>query len=269
MDHTDYRTAALFEHRFWLQVLGDHGRFIYHSLSSNEQQEIDKSLTFIRIFDHLLERSHQDLQVIDIAELNQQAIQHTEELRIFKLHLLHRYLTGKIFMSLPPTFINHMINELDEYRRILHSLLSNELPPSLNPVYHHLIWLLDAIGHADTMTSSLDMVENKLKEKSRLFSKQFTDFYIKAIEMAGYLRTSLHHFPALSRFNGEVELEIILFKRFLEELKELRLNNLALGKLPPLMADHMAREECYYLIKLSQISEVKYSDCDPTAPRQN
>jgi hypothetical protein len=87
--------------------------------------------------------------------------------------------------------------------------------------------------------------------------------------MGGYLRTNLHQFPSLSRFNGEVELEITLFKRFLEELKELRINNQALGKFSPLMADHMAREECYYLIKLSQVSEVKQPGCDPTTPRQN
>jgi hypothetical protein len=34
------------------------------------------------------------------------------------------------------------------------------------------------------------------------------------------------------------------------------------------MADHMAREECYYLMKLAESTEVvKAPYCDPTKPR--
>jgi hypothetical protein len=165
LQYTDYQKAALFEHRFWLQVLGDHSRFIYHSLSSKEQQEIEKSLSFIQIFDRLLENSRKELKIADIDRLNHQAYQHSEELRHFKLHLLRRSLMGKIATDLPPTFFNHMINELDDYRKVLHSLLAKELPPSFNPVYHHLIWLLDAIGHAETITASLDLIEKKLIDK--------------------------------------------------------------------------------------------------------
>jgi len=35
----------------------------------------------------------------------------------------------------------------------------------------------------------------------------------------------------------------------------------------PLMADHMAREECYYLTKLSQAGAAALPGCDATAPR--
>ena len=43
--------------------------------------------------------------------------------------------------------------------------------------------------------------------------------------------------------------------------------NKVLSTLTPLMPDHMLREECYYLIKLAQSSEVRMPDCDPTRPR--
>ncbi|GAB6889346.1 DUF2935 domain-containing protein [Geobacillus stearothermophilus] len=40
------------------------------------------------------------------------------------------------------------------------------------------------------------------------------------------------------------------------------------GMQSPLMADHMAREECYYLQKLAETTgEVKAPACDPTKPR--
>jgi hypothetical protein len=78
----------------------------------------------------------------------------------------------------------------------------------------------------------------------------------------------LHQFPALSRLNKEVELEMSLFLEFLRELEEMRLTKEALGALSPLMADHMAREELYYLLKLSQVSEVKPPSGDPSKPRK-
>jgi hypothetical protein len=31
----------LFEHRFWLQIMGDHGRFIMNSLSLREKGDIE------------------------------------------------------------------------------------------------------------------------------------------------------------------------------------------------------------------------------------
>jgi hypothetical protein len=102
---------------------------------------------------------------------------------------------------------------------------------------------------------------------SKGFTKHFEQFYIKAVEISGYLRTQLDQFPALSRFNNQVELEILLFKEFLRELEELEMTDQVLGTLNPLLLDHMAREECYYLAKLAQVLEVTYPDCNPTKPR--
>ncbi|NIK15192.1 hypothetical protein BDD39_001702 [Saccharococcus thermophilus] len=48
----------------------------------------------------------------------------------------------------------------------------------------------------------------------------------------------------------------------------MELNKEVLGVLTPLMADHMAREECYYLQKLAETTnDVKQPACDPTKPR--
>ncbi|MED5051326.1 DUF2935 domain-containing protein [Anoxybacillus rupiensis] len=47
---------AKFEHRFWLQVLGDHARsrFIYEALAPVEKEDIATSYQFIQTFDRLL-----------------------------------------------------------------------------------------------------------------------------------------------------------------------------------------------------------------------
>lgn len=265
--NNDSRENILFEHRFWLQILGDHSRFIFESLAPKEQTEIEQANYFIHSFDRLLEYARKNLSAEEINTLNQQAISETKNLRQYKLHLLERHLIGKIAISLSPTFLNHMVNELDEYQRILEAFLSDNWSPSLHPIHFHLLWLSDAAGHADTITSLLDMVEYDYKQKSKHFTKQFEHFYQKAIELAGYLRTNLQDFPALSRFNHQAEMEIQLFQGFLHELKELRLQDELLGVLSPLMADHMSREECYYLMKLSEVSNVKSPDCYPNRPR--
>ncbi|WCK54443.1 DUF2935 domain-containing protein [Aneurinibacillus sp. Ricciae_BoGa-3] len=265
---TDYQDTALFEHRFWLQILGDHARFIQLTLAVKEQQEIAKAAYFIQIFDNLLSAARQlpaDDQALDL--LTRQAYAQACQLRAFKLHLLSRHLIGKIDIQLPPTFMNHMVNELDEYIRILSFLLNGQTPPACNPVYHHLLWLLDAVGHASTITCSVDIVENDIKEKSNKFIRNFEHLFEKAVEFAGYLRTNIDRFPALSRLNRQAELEMIVFLEFLNELEEMKLTDQLLGVLNPLMPDHMAREECYYLTKLSEVSEVEKPTCMPDKPR--
>ncbi|WP_144552264.1 DUF2935 domain-containing protein [Bacillus sp. X1(2014)] len=258
-----FEKTARFEHRFWLQILGDHSRFIYESLSPNQKQEIETASTFIRVFDTLLERAKSE----DLGELTKEAESEVIKLREFKLGLLRNHLIGKIKIHLSPTFINHMINELEEYLRILEHLKAGQVPPIYHELHHHLLWLLDAAGHAEAISTNLDGVEKKLKEKSNSFMKNFENFYLKSVELAGYLRTNLASFPALDKMNLDSQLEIKLFQTFLQEIEELRLSKQALGIFAPLMADHMYREECYYLMKLAESAKLDQPNCDPAKPR--
>ncbi|WP_066308084.1 DUF2935 domain-containing protein [Bacillus sp. FJAT-29814] len=256
------RTARL-EHRFWLQILGDHSRFIYEGLAPVQQVEIEQAQTFIGVFDTLLGQANSS----DTGQLAAKAEPEVIRLREFKLELIRKHLTGKIKIHLTPTFLNHMVNELEEYLRILRHLKAGQVPPVYHELHHHQVWLLDAAGHSEAITSTLDGVEKKLTEKSKTFMKNFQDFYLKAVELAGYLRTNLSTFPALKKFNSDTQLEIILFQGFLQEIEELRLSKEALGTFAPLMADHMFREECYYLVKLAESANLEAPNCDPTKPR--
>lgn len=249
----------LFEQRFWLPILRDHCQFILDSLSPTEKNEVKSAKALLHVFDDLVKTFSHPSPALDLNYSYRAA----KKLRKFKLHLLRRLLTDEFAFHLSPTFINHMLNEIDEYLRILSYFLKGEEPPLLHPVHHHLLWLPDAAGHAVGIETKLDGVEKNLRERSRYFIRQFEAFYIKAVELAGYLRTNLKQFPALSKFNKDVELEIILFQKFLQELEEMSLSKEVLSTLLPLLPDHMFREECYYLYKLSQVSEVKKPDCSP------
>ncbi|WP_257350863.1 DUF2935 domain-containing protein [Pseudalkalibacillus decolorationis] len=267
MERKNYETAAAFEHRFWLQILGDHARFIFNALSPKETAAIRKANEFIKIFDELLNQSRKQLSKDQLIQLSKEAEKQAKNLRNFKLNIIEKQLKGTIAIHLTPTFMNHMVNELEEYLLILKDLTAGKVPPIYHEVHHHKLWLADAAGHAGAINDTMDPIEREIRDKSNEYRKIFEHFYMKAVEMAGYLRTGVKEFPALKRFNNQVDIELALFKNFLRELEEMELSVEVLSIFTPLMADHMAREECYYLIKLAESSGIELPDCDPTKPR--
>jgi hypothetical protein len=264
---TDNVQSALFEHRFWLQVLGDHARFIYNSLAPTETSDIRTAAHFIETFDRLLAEARMPGAENRLSELNNAAYRATGELRNFKLHLLERLLLGKITIGQTPTFLNHMVNELEEYYRILNALQAGKPVPVYSPLHHDLLWLLDAAGHAGAIQMDLDRTERILLDKSRQFEKHFQALYLKATEMAGYMRTQLRDFPAFRRLHSIINLEMNLFRKFLSELLEMEIDAEVLDRISPLILDHMVREECYYLTKLAELGMVPAPGCDPAKPR--
>ncbi|REK71453.1 DUF2935 domain-containing protein [Paenibacillus paeoniae] len=256
---------AWFEHRFWLQILGDHARFIYNALSPIELKDIQTASRFIHHFDQLLTQARD--QSVPLGELNKPANELTAQLRWFKLELLDKLLRGRVKIGFTPTFLNHMVNELDEYAAILASLLAGKGVPQFPSLHHDLLWLQDASGHAASLAMDLDAVEKRLIGKSRKFEKHFTQYYLKAIELVGYFRTMRDRYPVLGIFHTDVNLEMKIFMSFLKELEELELGEELLSRIDPLMPNHMYREECYYLLKLSQSGDIAQPECDPAAPR--
>ncbi|MGM0881879.1 MAG: DUF2935 domain-containing protein [Bacillota bacterium] len=258
---------ALFEHRFWLQILGDHARFILNALSPKEQKDIEIAAQYIQLFDQLLHKSKMPDAASNLVELNKEAYELTISLRTFKLSLLQRVLLGQVAIGFSPTFLNHMVNELEEYVKILVALLEGKPVPHYSALHHDLLWLPDAAGHAASIAMNLDVVEKRLIEKSEEFEQHFNEFYLKAIELAGYLRTLRTHYPAIDKFHVDVNLEMIVFMAFLKEIEELGISAELLSRINPLIPDHMYREECYYLLKLSQCGAVSPPNCDPAKPR--
>lgn len=257
---------GLLEHRFWLQIMGDHARFLTFSLAATEEESIRRAAEFIRAFDRLLDIARQTVSEEEYEALSEEAKECTHSFREFKLQLQSLTLFSKLKIHLSSTFFNHMINELDEYLFTLRTIRENKRPV-FHPLHYHLLWLSDGAAHANGVSDFLDETEKDLIAKSDAYSRQFTDLYIKAIETNGYLRTNLRDFPALSRLNRSAYSAMVLFKEFLEDLAKMRADGQVLGTLMPLMADHMAREECYYLEKLSQSADLPKPDCSPTRPR--
>jgi hypothetical protein len=258
--------ATLSEHRFWLQVLGDHARFIFYSLAPTESEHIQIAQYFMQMYDQLLESARKQLSAQDLENLTKQVLEVTYQFRSFKLHLLSLTLVSKIKVHLPSTFFNDMLNELDEYMLTLHQLKTEQV--LFHPLHYHTLWLTDAVGHAFSVAANLDLVEKDLIEQGRNYEIVFADLHMKAMMLSGYLRTELMDFPSLKRLNIQVVDVMVPFMNYLDYIRDTRMEGRTLGTILPLMADHMAREECYYLWKLSQTTDyIRQPNCNPAKPR--
>ena len=93
-----------FEHRFWLQILGDHLRFIKMTLAVKEVQLLQETERLIPILDSLLEQVRRNQN--PLAEINQ-AVSAVKNL---KATILQRQLVGTVDINLPPTFFIKTLN---------------------------------------------------------------------------------------------------------------------------------------------------------------
>lgn len=140
------------------------------------------------------------------------------EIRELKLNILAKQIGEKIYINLPPTFINHMINKVEEYICILNDLIKENISAARD-IHLHMLWLPDGVGHADSIVSTLDMTQKELIKKSKEYSKLFTNLYLDVLEYRGYTRTGICEFPALSKLNRDASDVMSCFKKFLKELE--------------------------------------------------
>lgn len=255
---------------FWLQILGDHARFIQNSLHPNQTNLSMIAGNFIELFDRILDRAREfnDRNELFMKTCGTEILQTTLSFRDFKRELLADSLKNKPLTSLSPIFYNHMLNELEDFLRVLSDIESGRQNEE-NILGHHLLWVLDAAAHAGLITSDLDKVENSLIETSRKFQDIFDQDYIKVVELTGYFRsTPPAAAPLLASYNVAIAGQMKEFMVFLEEIKTaLNLQRIS-GRLGPLMPDHMYREECYYLLKIARNDpNISMPDCDPGRPR--
>ncbi|MFC0476472.1 DUF2935 domain-containing protein [Robertmurraya beringensis] len=155
----NFRQEALFELNFWLQVLGDHARFIQDSLAPSETQYISQAKNFITVFDQLLTISRRQPAGEELMQLLHRANKAGTEIRELKLTLVREHLVGEVKMTLPPSFLSHMVNELEEALRVFSFFLKGEIPPTVHPLHHDLLWLLDAAGHAGAFLREIEEME--------------------------------------------------------------------------------------------------------------
>jgi len=279
---------ALRENWFWSSIFRDHATFIHDNLSPDQ----DQLARWAHNFQQHFERLHADagqaaqaagitgpagsyaltgrpadapltaLQGNELLRLEQQAqrlsnaiLEQLNSLKSFKEDLIQRKLDCKVKLGLPPTLLAHMVVEAEEAQRVMGRVRAMApLPPALQAMHHHLVWLPDAAGHAAILHGLVDGVEKQLLTSTANFKEVFNGMHIKALELYSMLRVAPRMVGALRRLNRDALAEIGLFRAFLTELRELLEGCEVLGgNIMPAMADHMLREELYYAEKVMSI----------------
>jgi hypothetical protein len=246
--------------------MGDHARFIKNSFNPDQANLLMVAANFIEVFDRLLEKARQAPNIKE--PLFTETSQATLSFRDFKRELLADRLKNSAVTSLAPTFFNHMLNELEDFLRVLADIEAGRAS-SGGILGQHLLWSLDAAAHAGLLGSDLDKVEYQHRDTAKNFEQSFDQFYIQAVELTGYFRSCPSSAePALATYNVQITNQIKEFMVYLENLQNGVLQQRVLGRLLPLVPDHMYREECYYLSKIAEYQpSLLVPDCDPGRPR--
>lgn len=241
----------MFEHTFWLQVFRDHATFIHDSFTPSHKKDTAIAKYFIDVFTDLLHEVEL-LHSSNAISFAKEAEDITSDLKRYKLSIIKRQLNGELTFHLTPTFVNHMTYELEEYEHLLRYLKNGETPPAFHELHHHLLWLRISATHAKMINECLDHVEVKLKEQCEQYRKIFEHFYLRAVELNGYLRINMETFPALIKFNHDVKAEINDFQKLILDILTRKEVEHTPDNFTFLLAKHIEREGQYYIKKIFQ-----------------
>lgn len=223
---------------FWVQILQDHLTFILEALDPKEIE---------------LVRRVNELQGYFVSNNDplEDVVEAVSRLRNLKRDLLERLLVDPNFsFKLTPTFISHMLNELEQFAFILDYIIQNGTAPPTLFYNHHKLWLVDTEGHLSAIMKDLDGVEIELKKVVKDEKKRFNHLKDKLLEFIDYFKHGMREFNALTKLNDDAITETNVYLALIQEIAEMIQNKEILGRLTPLMLDHMRREQEYYLSKL-------------------
>lgn len=239
----------IYEIKFWSQIAGDHLRFFLDTLSIEETELIDM-VTELR--DEADEIYKDTSDVVDLLDRCRSLAEKVHEL---KSNILSRQICGNVKIALPPTFINHTLNEADQMISVLSGV-------PLDVDHLNKFWLQDAMGHADFLKCNLDALEKPLRKSLKKMKKKFTAHLLTNEELTQYSsHTDMCKFPRKDLHNERIDHLMGEFMELLQFLEEGKVSNTVLSSFSILVPDHMYREECYYLRKLG------FDAPDPTVPR--
>ncbi|PWK10226.1 DUF2935 domain-containing protein [Tumebacillus permanentifrigoris] len=242
------------EHQFWLTVLRDHTEFIKLGLAATEPSDIKQTvalqqevLQLLGQLEHI--KNHHD----QLRLFTRQAADFTKRLLVFKQSILDRQLACKIDINLPPSLIDHMIREGEEYVKVMALLLQGRfLEGAMLAIHEASLWLPDSSGHAAVIRSNIDPQENDIFESAHDWKLQFDKLTLSLEEMKTKVRSEVRWVPSLERLMAMTAEHISVFHTYLLHLRETLEECRALGTLKPLLMDHMSREAAYFLDKLEQ-----------------
>jgi len=176
-----------------------------------------------------------------VHNINCRSLNILEEVIEFKEKLLGLLMSCKIFMTIYPHMLDHLIREAKLYKSILNSLVNKKIP-SQTPCDEMNFWNHIMEDHGEFIEGLLDPTEEELKE----IAEELAETFEKILEEKC---TNTSEKNILNKSLKATE-EIRDFKKTAtEDLLGCKIKSI----IPPLLADHVLREANHYLRMLKEI----------------
>lgn len=256
------------EHRFWLEILEDHARFLLERLSSREQEWKEAASRYASAFCAL--RRKLDVLPAPSAASHPEWIAfakeaHSSAAGYYKLEgqLQALLLAGRVQLSLPPSFLNGTLNENQEYLRLLRYYVQGADAPAL-PLWNLMeLWLDDQLGHV-TLLRGMDLPAGLgLPDEAAAIAERIRSHLIRNKDMQGFLRFTPPGFPAQLEFAREAaETVVRFFRLLLDAVVRMRQAEPSPGFALRFM-EHQLPEASYFMRKLAAwVPEVQGLETD-------
>lgn len=238
---------------FWLEIMKDHAEFHISTLAPKEKNFIENATYFMKFFKTMIEKVQEE------ENWNKYIPEIYNTLNMFidyKRSIVRGLLTCKLEINLPPTFINHQINEASEFNYLLTKPESYYEISQMPLIFMNFLknWIADASGHAAGCASDLDSTETLFINEALSFKNSFDMLNIKAQELhMMMMQTGAGSGP--DKFLADQLSDLLKsFIVYLKKLRKLRSDCLVLatGTFKPLLPDHMIREHEYVLGKIKE-----------------
>ncbi|MGE4284497.1 MAG: DUF2935 domain-containing protein [Clostridia bacterium] len=234
---------------FWTGIMRDHAMFQINALAPKEIQFIQHASYYRDFF----QRVHDEVGKADNwRPLLPNLMQGLSCFIEFKKMILRGLLTCGLQINLPPSNINHQINEAMEFQSLLLMPLQQCMVKNMNLAGYIKVWMADSIVHAASLISFLDASEGILVDEATKYKMIFDKLFTKASELEMMLNKTGFNDGALGFLAEEAIEHLDKFNCYLEKLRDLRskCKVLAIGTLLPLIPDHFIREQRYFIAKI-------------------
>ena len=258
---------------FWTDILSDHAMFQANALSYKEAKFIAEAERFHYLFKSSNESIQQGQNVdMHILENN------TSRFIDFKKKIIINLLNHNILINFSPSFVNHMVNEANEFLGLFHApSRPQKTEPSLNssitsvsgpsaghspasyPLYIK-IWLADASGHASALASFLDLAETPSIQQGEYFKFAFDNLGKKASEISMIAENLKEDVSVELLKNVELLKEETIntleeFIKYCEKTGELldKKTIMGIGTFSSIVTNHFIKEHRYFIDKVTRI----------------
>lgn len=235
---------------FWSGIMRDHALFHENAFTAKEVSYLQTSMYYKNYFHNTLKKFENCKNIEE--EMLSGLLAVLDSFIEYKKDLLRGLLMCRIQMNLPPTLINHQLNEAMEFRHLLIMPKESIVGTAAELVSRIKIWLADGSVHASALISFLDPSETLIAAETQMFREKLDKLLKKASELEMMLE-KVDLYNGVFMLLAEETIEWLEnFTSFLDKIKELRdqCKVLGNGTMSPILPDHLMREHMYYISKI-------------------